>query len=93
VFTQNAYYDGNQQALVQSLPSEKTLVVALWSPFDWLNFPDVGGYVAAYSPLEPGIAAVCAILFGAAPARGQLPVTLSPDLPAGASIMRPKADR
>lgn len=84
VFTQNAIGDPAQQALVNALPSEKTMVVALWSPYDWTAFPGISGYVATYSPLRPAVPAACAMLFGAIPARGQLPVTLSPELPASA---------
>jgi beta-N-acetylhexosaminidase len=83
VFTQNAIDDPAQQALVNALPSEKTVVVALWSPYDWTTFPDVSGYVTTYSPLRPAVPAVCAVLFGASPAQGRLPITLSPELPAG----------
>ncbi len=84
VFTQNAVDDPAQQALVHALPPEKTVVVALWSPYDWTAFPAISGYAATYSPLRPAVPAVCGMLFGAIPARGQLPVTLSPELPAGA---------
>lgn len=84
VFTQNADINSAQQGLVKTLVPEKTVVVALWSPFDWLSFRAVSAYLATYSPLSPGIKAACAILFGAAPARGRLPVSLSAELPAGA---------
>jgi len=83
VFTLNAIDDPQQQALVNALPPEKTIVVALWSPYDWTTFPDVSGYIATYSPLRASVPAACAILFGQIPARGQLPVALSPELPAG----------
>jgi beta-N-acetylhexosaminidase len=83
VFTQNAVDDPQQQILVNALPPEKTIVVALWSPYDWTTFPDISGYVATYSPLRPAVPAACALLFGAIPAQGQLPITLSPELPAG----------
>jgi beta-N-acetylhexosaminidase len=83
VFTQNAVDDPQQQTLVNALPPEKTIVVALWSPYDWTTFPGISGYVATYSPLRPAVPAVCAILFGASPAQGQLPIMLSPELPAG----------
>jgi beta-N-acetylhexosaminidase len=83
VFTQNAYVDITQQTLVKSLPPEKTVAVALWSPYDWLKFPDVSAYVATYSPLAQADSALCAILFGSAPAQGQLPIDLSPALSAG----------
>lgn len=83
VFTQNAIDNPRQQALVTALPAEKTIAVALFSPYDWTMFPGVAGYVATYSPMRPAVPAVCAVLFGAAPALGQLPVTLAPELPAG----------
>lgn len=84
VFTQNAYNNPRQQALVNALPQEKTIAVAIFSPYDWQTYPNVAGYVATYSPMRPGVPAACAVLFGAIPANGQLPVTLSPELAAGA---------
>jgi beta-N-acetylhexosaminidase len=83
VFTENAIDNRQQQALVRALPPEKTAVVALSSPYDWQQFPDVAAYVLTHSPLPPAVPAACAVLFGAAPARGILPETLSSDLPAG----------
>jgi hypothetical protein len=58
-------------------------VIALASAYDWTLFPDIAAYIAAYSPQPAAVPAACAILFGAIPARGVLPVSLSPDLPAG----------
>jgi beta-N-acetylhexosaminidase len=83
VFTQNAYDNARQQALVRALPSDKTIDVALASPYDWLKFPDVSAYMLTYSPLQPAVPAACAILFGAAPARGVLAVSLGDTLHAG----------
>lgn len=76
VFTENAAIISAQQALVNALPGERTVAVALFSPYDWQAFPDVSAYVTTYSPLDPGVPAVCDVLFGASPARGQLPVAL-----------------
>lgn len=76
VFTQNAEIISAQQALVNALPADKTIAVALFSPYDWQAFPDVGAYVTTYSPLEPAVPAACDVLFGASPARGELPVAL-----------------
>lgn len=73
VFTQNA--DARQQALVQSLPAERTIVVALWSPYDVLRFPQIAAYVVTYSPMRPAVPAACALLFGALPG-GTLAVDL-----------------
>jgi len=76
VFTQNAEIISAQQALVNALPAEKTIAAALFSPYDWQAFPDVAAYVTTYSPLDPAVPAACDVLFGASPARGQLPVAL-----------------
>ncbi len=83
VFTQDAITNPSQQALVNALPPEKTVAVALWSPYDWLAFPNIAAYATTYSPLRPAVPAVCAVLFGAAPANGRLAITLSDALPAG----------
>jgi beta-N-acetylhexosaminidase len=82
VWTQNAISNERQQMLVQALPPEKTVAVALWSPYDRLTYPNVAAYVATYSPAREAVPAACAILFGAIPARGQLALTLG-DVPAG----------
>jgi beta-N-acetylhexosaminidase len=83
VFTQSADEDRSQQALVNALPPEKTIVVALWSPYDLLDFPDVSAYLATYSPLDPAVTAACSILSGASSPRGVLPVALGDSYPAG----------
>jgi beta-N-acetylhexosaminidase len=71
VFTQDAIFDPAQQALVHALPPAQTVVVALMSPFDAQAFPQVGAFMATYSPQRPAVPAVCPILFGAAPASGR----------------------
>ncbi len=83
VWTQNADKNPEQQALVNALPLEKTIAVALWSIYDWQTFPNVAAYLLTYTPARPAVPAACAVLFGAAPATGILPVTLGTDLPAG----------
>ncbi len=89
VFTYDAYENAAQQRLVNALPPERTVVVALRSPYDWTAFPAVAAYLATYSPLPPAFTAACAALFGAQPISGVLPVTLSQDLPAGSGLRRP----
>jgi beta-N-acetylhexosaminidase len=76
VFTQNADENQQQQALVQALPPEKTVVVALFSLYDITTFPGIAGYMVTYSPARPAVPAACGILFGAIPANGQLAVSL-----------------
>jgi beta-N-acetylhexosaminidase len=83
VWTQGADKNPEQQALVNALPPEKTIAVAIWSVYDWQTYPNVAAYVATYTPARPAVPAACAVLFGAAPATGHLPVTLRIDLPAG----------
>jgi beta-N-acetylhexosaminidase len=80
VFTQNAETDAAQQALVSALPLEKTIVIALWSPYDWLSIPTPAAYITTYSPLEPAVTAACAVLFGAVPGSSQFALTL-PGIP------------
>lgn len=75
VFTENAQSNG-QGMLVNALPQDKTVAVALFSPYDWMAFPDVGAYITTYSPLEPGVPAACAVLFGAVASTAMLPVAL-----------------
>jgi len=83
VFTQDAIRNIEQQALVNALPPEKTVAVALWSPYDWQTFPQVSAYMLTYTPARPAVPPVCAILFGAQTATGRLSVTLAPELLAG----------
>lgn len=83
VFTQDAIKNPDQQALVNALPQEKTVAVALWSPYDWQTYPNVAAYLATYTPARPSVPSVCAVLFGAQPATGTLSVDLGPNLLAG----------
>ncbi|MBE2269098.1 MAG: hypothetical protein IAE80_12780 [Anaerolinea sp.] len=83
VWTQDAIRNLEQQALVNALPPEKTIAVALWSPYDWQTFPQIAGYALTYTPARPAVPAACAVLFGAQPATGRLAITLAPELPAG----------
>ncbi len=83
VWTQNADKNPDQQNLVNALPPEKTIAVSIWSVYDWQTFPNVAAYVATYTPARPAVPAACAVLFGAQPETGVLPITLRVDLPAG----------
>lgn len=86
VFTQNAIDNPAQQALVNALPPEKTVAVALWSHYDWTTYPNIAAYLMTYSPgpvPSPAITAACEVLFGTRTATGTLPVTLGANLPAG----------
>jgi beta-N-acetylhexosaminidase len=83
VWTQEAIRTPEQQALVNALPQEKTVAVALWSVDDWTTYPNVSAFIATYSPLPPAAPAACEVLYGQIPANGQLAVTLSDWLVAG----------
>jgi hypothetical protein len=76
VFTENADENPQQQALVAALPAEKTIVVALWSPYDTLFLPPISTYMVSYSPLSQVYRPLCAILRGEIPASGSLSITL-----------------
>ncbi|MCL4254475.1 MAG: hypothetical protein KJ043_11955, partial [Anaerolineae bacterium] len=78
VFTRNAIEITAQARLINALPPEKTIVVALYSPYDVTLFPRVGGYVVTYAPQDDGVRSACRIIFGASPALGTLAVNLSP---------------
>lgn len=82
IFTYDAYANTAQQALVAAAAGDATIVVALFSPYDALKFPPIGAYVITYSPIDPVIPVVCAMLFGEIPITGRLPVAL-PGLPTG----------
>ncbi len=86
VFTYDAIYQPKQQALVQTLPPDKTVVVALQNPYDYTAFPEVAGYVLSYFAVPGAFNAACNVLYGVHPARGVLPVTLSDELLAGVSM-------
>lgn len=83
VFTQNAVQNPAQQALVNALPADRTVAVAIWSPYDWQTYPLVSTYIATYSPARPAVPAACDLLFGALQPSGRLSIWLGDDLPAG----------
>ncbi len=76
VFTLNADTNRAQQDLVRALPAQKVVVIALWSPYDGLYFPDIAGYVVTYSPIPPSAMVACEVIGGAIKAIGQLSVAL-----------------
>lgn len=68
----------NQALLVNDLRrmGKRLIVVALREPYDLLLFPDMPTYVATYGYLPVHMEALGEVLFGDAPARGRLPVSL-----------------
>lgn len=75
-FSRNIRDNAEMTAVAAALPPERTVAVALRSPYDVLAYPAVSTYVLTYGPQDPAIPAVCNVLFGLAPARGQLVVNL-----------------
>lgn len=76
VFSENADVTPQRRALVNALPPDKTIAVALASPYDWTTYPQVAGYVVTYSPLPQAVPAACGVLFGRIPANGKLSIAL-----------------
>jgi len=64
-------------ALIRQLPMEQTAVVALKSPYDIWQFPEISTYVLTYSPLDDAVPVTCSVLFGEIHAGGTLPITLA----------------
>lgn len=82
----NVSNDGQQYNLAWSLPPRKTTAVLMGSPFDWGDLPVPLETVAlTYDTIEAAQIAACHVLYGAAPARGQLPVPVGP-YPVGAGV-------
>ncbi|GAB4344486.1 MAG: beta-N-acetylhexosaminidase [Phototrophicales bacterium] len=76
VFTRNVDEHVNVPPLVRALPQQKTVAVALRSPYDLLAYPDVSGYIVTYGPQDPAITTTCGVLFGEYDALGTLAVDL-----------------
>ena len=88
-FTQNALLMADQAILPNTLPNEKTIVVAYWSPYDLDAFERrPGAYLTSYTPDRVAFDSICGIIFGVYPARGQLPIHLGSDLLAGSGVIR-----
>ena len=79
--------DPLQRRLVDALQATRpTVVVALRAPYDITAFPDVAGYVCAYSGREPALIAAVDVMTGARPPQGRLPVEIPGLYPAGAGL-------
>jgi len=82
VMTQNVHRFSQQIELVKQLPPEKTIIVAMYSPYDINYIEDAGGivenYVVVYSPLVIGHEPLCDVLMNGRP-QGTLPIDLFRD--------------
>ena len=70
IFTYNIPDYPFQADLVNAVPPEKAIVVALESPYDIEQGIDPGGYVTAFNAYPGALKASCEVLFGKYPARG-----------------------
>jgi len=75
-----AGYDLHRRAawrdMLEMLPPEKTILVALRSPYDLLYIPDVAAYIATYGDRPVSLEALGRVLTGELAAQGKLPVDL-----------------
>lgn len=79
VFVEDLARNGQQQRLTWELPPEKTVVVAMRSPYDWDLLPvPLTTVVFTYDSTPATHVAACGVLYGAAQAKGTLPVTVGP---------------
>jgi beta-N-acetylhexosaminidase len=76
IFTENADQIPQQAQLAGVLPPERTVVVALGSPYDLRTVPNVSTYVLGYDAVPYAMDSACAVLFGARAASGVLAVDL-----------------
>ncbi len=74
--TLDVYRYPAQGDLLRALPPERSIVVALRSPYDILAAPRIQTYVMTYGTSEAALVALRDVLSGAYPAPGRAPVTL-----------------
>jgi beta-N-acetylhexosaminidase len=68
------------------LAADKTVVIALGSPYVARNFPGIQNYICTYSNASTSELSAVKVLFGELKPRGKLPVTLPGLAPRGASL-------
>lgn len=79
VATCNAWIHPGQVDLIQALPPEKLVVVAIGSPYDLLEFPEVPCYLVSYGHVPASLFALAKVLMGDLPPQGRLPIRLIAD--------------
>lgn len=70
-----AHYSG-QGDLARALPAERTVTVALRSPFDLLAYPAINTHLLTYASNGHALYALARVLYGQAGAPGLLPVDI-----------------
>jgi beta-N-acetylhexosaminidase len=85
VGTISASVDDAQTRLVDGLIGTgiPLITVALRTPYDLNAYPTSSTHLCTYSILQPSMIALADVIFGKRPTEGRLPVSLSPELPAG----------
>jgi beta-N-acetylhexosaminidase len=74
LFTYNIDEYPRQAQLVNNVPSEKSVVIALQSPYDFEWGIQPGAYIVAFNPYPPAFRAACAVLYGQHKAVGSFQV-------------------
>ena len=83
IATTNVLQHPTQAELVASLSGLPVVVVALYSPYDLLAFPDQSTYVVTYSDIPVALEAVSEMLYGELSPAGTLPIALGELYPVG----------
>jgi hypothetical protein len=73
-FTYNIDEYPRQAQLVNNIPPEKSVVIALQSPYDFEWGIQPGAYMVAFNPYPPAFRAACAVLYGQHQAVGSFQV-------------------
>jgi beta-N-acetylhexosaminidase len=77
---------------ILDMAGEKTMVLAMGSPYPILNFPDIRNYLCTFSPVATSERAAAKALFGEIAIHGKLPVTLPDVAKRGVGIDRNVAE-
>jgi len=83
--------DRHQISAVQQLVTryrDRLVVVATGNPYELLQFPEVGTFVATYSPDPSSVTAAARVLCGQLAPKGRLPVSLPGLYPRGHGLLR-----
>lgn len=81
----NADVYSQHQAFIKELVAtgKPVVVIGMGQPYDLAKLPEVQTYVATYGSQPPNLQGVGALLFGKAPPKGRLPVSIPGLYPAG----------
>jgi beta-N-acetylhexosaminidase len=74
---------------ILDIAGDKTIVLAMGSPYPILDFPGIHSYLCTFSPVATSELAAMKALYGAIPIHGKLPVTLPGIAKRGDGIDRP----